>query len=369
MKKAGILIPFTVLVTGLPLLGVYLSGRSAAQVVSFPPLTRPAGHAPFSWPIFSGYLLLALGLLSVIGLAAREEGPRGETEAVPAGRHLPWWGWPALAALMVSWFLAWTRMPWFVSLQADTFIPLWLSAIVFANALCFRQTGSCPLVDRPRFLAALFPVSAAFWWYFEYLNQFVHNWYYTGVDYGAIAYSLHATISFATVLPAVYTIREWVFTARWFRRRFYGLPSLRTSAAGPAAGAVFLLACLAMIGISLRPDALFAMLWIAPLVLLTSLQSLTGQETLFSTMSKGDWRPAVSAALAAMICGFFWEMWNYYSLAKWMYSIPYVSRFAVFEMPVLGYMGYLPFGLECIAVAELFDGRAPIFGQDADPSG
>ena len=72
-------------------------------------------------------------------------------------------------------------------------------------------------------------------------------------------------------------------------------------------------------------------------------------------MADGDWRPVVSAAMAALICGFFWEMWNYYSLAKWIYSVPYVHRFEIFEMPILGYMGYLPFGLLCMAIVELFE--------------
>jgi hypothetical protein len=30
-----------------------------------------------------------------------------------------------------------------------------------------------------------------------------------------------------------------------------------------------------------------------------------------------------------------------------------VHRFEIFEMPVLGYAGYLPFGLECAVVADL----------------
>ena len=57
-------------------------------------------------------------------------------------------------------------------------------------------------------------------------------------------------------------------------------------------------------------------------------------------------------------------MWILYSSAKWVYSIPYVHRFQVFEMPVLGYAGYLPFGLECVAVARLFLGtnRADFLG-------
>ena len=70
-------------------------------------------------------------------------------------------------------------------------------------------------------------------------------------------------------------------------------------------------------------------------------------------MAAGDWRGAVAAMLAAIICGGFWEMWNYYSLAKWQYSIPLVQRFHIFEMPLLGYAGYLPFGLECAVIGDM----------------
>lgn len=33
--------------------------------------------------------------------------------------------------------------------------------------------------------------------------------------------------------------------------------------------------------------------------------------------------------------------------------MPYVQRFHLFEMPALGYAGYLPFGLQCLAAASL----------------
>jgi len=64
----------------------------------------------------------------------------------------------------------------------------------------------------------------------------------------------------------------------------------------------------------------------------------------------------------------FWELWNWGSLAKWTYSVPYVQRFQLFEMPLLGYAGYLPFGLECALVMDLVArvlGRAnPLLGPD-----
>jgi hypothetical protein len=37
--------------------------------------------------------------------------------------------------------------------------------------------------------------------------------------------------------------------------------------------------------------------------------------------------------------------------------VPFVQRWPVFEMPLLGYTGYLPFGLECGLVAVWVLGR------------
>lgn len=76
---------------------------------------------------------------------------------------------------------------------------------------------------------------------------------------------------------------------------------------------------------------------------------------ILSELPEGNWTALVAAALAAVICGVFWEMWNYYSLAKWKYSIPFVHHFQVFEMPILGYAGYLPFGLECAVIGSMLE--------------
>ena len=43
--------------------------------------------------------------------------------------------------------------------------------------------------------------------------------------------------------------------------------------------------------------------------------------------------------------GFWWEFWNYYSSPKWVYDIAYVGFLKIFEMPLLGYVGYPFFGI------------------------
>ena len=87
--------------------------------------------------------------------------------------------------------------------------------------------------------------------------------------------------------------------------------------------------------------------------MILGLQLLGRRPTVLDAPARGDWSRLARLALAALICGFFWEMWNWGSLARWEYSVPFVNRFHLFEMPALGYAGYLPFGVECAVIADL----------------
>jgi hypothetical protein len=54
--------------------------------------------------------------------------------------------------------------------------------------------------------------------------------------------------------------------------------------------------------------------------------------------------------LAGIIIGFFWEFWNFWAIPKWIYHIPFVGFYKIFEMPVLGFLGYFPFAFELYAM-------------------
>ena len=57
---------------------------------------------------------------------------------------------------------------------------------------------------------------------------------------------------------------------------------------------------------------------------------------------------STSACLTAgLCCGLWWEAWNYGATAKWVYTLPVLNFAKVFEMPLLGYLGFPPFALEC----------------------
>ena len=341
------------LLVGLPLAGIAASGRSLGAYLEFPPLTQYVRHAPFSWPVFAGMAVL-IGAVLAPFLWRIARAWRATSPAPHPVRAFPWWGWAAAAAGAAAWALAWTRLTWFAPFQHFTFSPLWFAYIGVVNALTWRQTGRSMLTHEPLRLAGLFALSAVFWWYFEYLNRFVQNWHYTGIaDLTPAQYALFATLPFATVLPAVMGTHDLLAA---FPRSAAGLDrACRLPLPKPRlTGALTLLAAgagLAAVGV--WPDWLFPLLWVSPLAVILGLQLLGRRPTVLDAPARGDWSRLARLALAALICGFFWEMWNWGSLARWEYSVPFVNRFHLFEMPALGYAGYLPFGVECAVIADL----------------
>jgi len=277
------------------------------------------------------------------------------------GNRFPWWGWFGLIFAAVAWVLAWTRFSWFTSLQVFTFTPLWVGYILVVNGLTHKRTGHCILRDRPGYLLSLFVISAVFWWYFEYLNRFVQNWYYVGIgSLSRLQYFLFATLPFSTVLPAVLSTNELLTSVPRLSAGLDDFIRIRIPQPRILAGVSLAVFSASLAAIGVWPDYLFPLLWVSPLFIIVPLQAARGERTVFSCIATGDWRNIYLLALSALVCGFFWELWNYHSYAKWIYAVPFLNKFKIFEMPVLGYAGYLPFGLECAVVAEfVMKVRAP----------
>jgi hypothetical protein len=343
-----------------PLLGLAASGNSIAPYLAFPPKTVPAAHAPASWLWFGVMSLPAIAGLGLIVLAVARARPL--TNVVRARRAFPLWGWLGVLVMAAGWFAAWseaTPAEW----RRQAFTPLWLGYMLVMSALVYRRTGHSLLTDRPLWFAVLFPASAAFWWLFEYLNQFVRNWHYIGIPAGGDwDYFLQGTLPFSTVLPAIAS--TWMWLRQFPRLEVLHLPALR---ARPAVAWLAVVAgAFGLAAIGLWPEAFFPMLWLGPLLVLCGLQQLLTGTSLLAPLASGDWRPLLQPALTALACGLLWEFWNYWSLAKWQYSIPRVQRLHVFEMPLLGYAGYLPFGVTCAlvmdALARLVE-RRPLYSS------
>lgn len=345
MKRRFILATALALLALLPLAGGTWRGFPEG-FFAFPPLVhgQPA-HAPFSWPIFAVFAAIGLLAAGLVLFPRRFGFSPLPAPPPPAPNRFPLHGQLGLAALLVSWLLAWGRFDLPGAVAQHTFFPLWLGFICALDGLVFRRAGESLFVNRRAAFLLAFPVSALSWWYFEFLNRFVRNWWYPDrMDFGPVHYLVYSSLCFSTVLPAIFEIRALLLTVPGLRRRWAHGPRLRL----PRAAAIFAaLGAVLLPWIPRFPDPLFFATWIAPLALLGGALGLANVESPFDPIRDGDWTPVLSLALAALVCGCFWETWNFGSSLRWVYAVPYVDRFHLFAMPAVGYAGYLPFGPVC----------------------
>jgi hypothetical protein len=102
---------------------------------------------------------------------------------------------------------------------------------------------------------------------------------------------------------------------------------------------------------------LVPLVWVGWALLLEPLNARAGRPSWLGDLARGDAARLVALLTAGAVCGLLWEFWNYWATTRWTYSVPYLGHLKVFEMPVLGYLGFPPFALECYAMYHWLRGR------------
>lgn len=267
----------------------------------------------------------------------------------------PWYGWLGLSLLIIFWVLNWTltgpRTHW-------GFFPLWLGYCLAIEGLVFRRTGTSLLMRSRRRYLGLFLVSAPAWWIFELLNLRTQNWIYIGAEiFTPLEYAFWTTLSFTTVIPAVFGSAEFFASFDFVRRLKRGLvigTDKRTTLF------FFFLGWMMLALLLIWPRIFFGFIWLSLYFILEPINIWQGNRSLAYWTQNGDWRPVITLWLGVLLTAFFWEIWNYYSYPKWIYDVAWGDWLHVFEMPLLGYGGYLPFALELYALYHLVIG---LFGD------
>lgn len=225
----------------------------------------------------------------------------------------------------------------------------WWGYIFFLDGLVEYLTDRSWMRGRPReFWGTCVPVSIATWTAFDLMNRLVRNWLYVfpeGLSGGERLAGYAA--SFATVTPAVLLTAAALEALGLFR----GV-RVRPWRVGPATEATWLALGVVFLAVPLvvrRPEACPA-LWLFAVFLLEPVNRRIGAASLLRDLENGYAGRILRLAAAGLVCGFLWEWWNYWARAKWVYTIPYLPEVRLFEMPVVGYLGFIPFAWEVFAV-------------------
>ena len=248
---------------------------------------------------------------------------------------------------VMNWSLPGVRTHW-------GFFPLWLGYCLCVDALVYLRKGTSLLTRGWRKYIGLFLISAPIWWLFEVMNWRLSNWYYDGAElFTPFQFWVWASLSFTTVVPAVFGTSELISSFNFMRQIKRGpviRPDQRTTS-------LFFLAGLAMFALMwVRPRIFFPLLWISIYFITEPINIWLGHRHLARWTKSGNWQPVISLWLGVLVTAVFWEMWNFLSYPKWIYSVPWGGCCHIFEMPLLGYGGYLPFALELFALYHLVTG-------------
>ncbi len=273
---------------------------------------------------------------------------------------LPWWFWFSLPVTLISWFLMWARLPLIYSLEHYAYLPLAWGFIGLLDGMVYRRNGGKSLMATlPTTFKLMILVSTLSWFVFEYLNFFVRgNWYYPNADkiFSGFGNIIWFFLGYTTVLTGIF---EWYSLLRTFRvldSRYRQGPRFNPGTLG-----LWIMVALGMVlafGMGYAPYPLFWAIWVSLTPGLGAGLTLAGKSNLLDPLRNGDWTDLSLVALGTLCNGIFWELWNFGSQwfhqgfpttpGYWRYSVPYIDVLHVFsEMPLLGYTGYLLFGLNC----------------------
>ncbi len=328
-----------------------MEGRLPPGLGVFPPQRHP-GVPGFRWEVALVFAAVAGAYLTFL-IVPRWFGFQGSPPPPRAARAgLPPWFWPGVVVGLVSWGVMWGQFPALGALRAYTFVPLWWGYIAALDGWVYARTGGhSPFTRGPVWLALVAASSSVGWFYFEYLDAFVaSNWYYPHAD--AMPWPQVAVwfaLAYTTIQPAIF---EWYALLRslgGLSARYTRGPRWEPSRTGW--WTLLGLGLLLNTALVVWPTAFFWALWLGPTLVLAAALGLAGRWTPLHALREGDWGGGVLMGLATLFNYVLGEMWNHWSAPAnpnyWKYDVPFVGEPRLFEMPVLGFFGYLPFGLFC----------------------
>ncbi|MDZ7265984.1 MAG: hypothetical protein ONB48_01450 [candidate division KSB1 bacterium] len=280
--------------------------------------------------------------------------PPAAAHRLVRARHvpLPWHGLLGLAIMLAGQILMFAKVNpvwvWFTPVQ-------WTGYLLLLDALLLKQRGESFLFAHTREFAAMAFFSVIYWFMFEGYNLHLRNWVYVNLPENLTLRLLGFVWSFATIYPGVLLTHELLQAHGLFRgAKWHG-----ANAPPPIvpAGVLHLFVVFGFLCCTvplLLPATvacyLFVCVWIGFIFLLDPLNYRLGAPSLLRELQQRSLTTLLTLFTAGLICGFLWEFWNYWAGAKWVYTVPYLNKPKIFEMPLYGYLGFLAFAVECFTM-------------------
>ncbi len=233
------------------------------------------------------------------------------------------------------------------------YIFAWWPLIILLDSLNFRIKGSSPLSDSPgNFIFAAF-ISVPVWLVFELFNLRLQNWSYFSLPPELPLRWLGYFIAFASVIPALLELSSLFQHA--LKRKSVSFSFFRLRATPGLLNGFMLFGFLLLALSVLFPNLFFPFVWLGFIFLLDPVSYRLKINSLLADFERQYGNRIISWVLAGLAAGVLWECLNFWAGSHWRYSIPYLNFWKIFQMPVFGFGGFLPFALEVFVMYTLLD--------------
>lgn len=223
---------------------------------------------------------------------------------------------------------------------------VWWGYILLVDGIVLKLKGHSLICGDSKKFIAITILSVPLWGIFEIYNFFISqpNWIYSG--YNIYMHLANFTVIFPAVFETAYLLRAFhAFKDVKLKR------PIKVSKIG--VWTMMILGLAILIFPFIYPSKIATiLLWLGFFLLLDPINYLHNQPSFLGSLhGRKGIRVMLFFMVGALICGFFWELWNYLAIPKWTYDLsPGLNSVKLFEMPIIGYLGYLPFGLEVFSM-------------------
>ena len=107
----------------------------------------------------------------------------------------------------------------------------------------------------------------------------------------------------------------------------------------------------------------FGLIWLGFALLLDPINRWKGWPSILGDLRKGRRGRLYALLISGWVCGCLWEFWNFWAAAKWHYIFPMFQKWKIFEMPAPGFLGFLPFAVECFTMYTFVAGMLKWRGE------
>jgi hypothetical protein len=225
----------------------------------------------------------------------------------------------------------------------------WWSYILIADHLLLKLRGSSLLCGRRREFWGMLPISVFVWLLFEAYNFVIRNWSYNVAPPQIWLRWPGYFLAFSTVLPGIFITSDLVelLFGRSSRAPASECETITSPLSTKPSGWFMLAGLILTVAPLVWPRYFFHSVWLGLIFLLDPVLEKAGIKSLSLDLFSGERRRSWSLLLGGLCCGLMWEFWNFRAGSKWNYSVPFFGQLKIFEMPVLGFLGFAPFALEC----------------------